>query len=78
MTDIVELLRDNQPADRQAEREARIVLYSILLAAADEIESLRRGWLKSIQVENGCGATGKACREKCGCILEMKELMAND
>lgn len=41
MNDIVERLRDDQPGERQAKREARMELGGILTEAADEIEKLR-------------------------------------
>jgi hypothetical protein len=43
--------------------------------SATEIERLRAGWLRSIQTENSCPATGQPCREPCGCVLEQDELM---
>ena len=46
--------------------------------ACAEIVRLRRGWLRVIQHENSCPATGGGCLDKrCGCIEEM-ELLAND
>lgn len=41
MNDIVERLRDDQPNDRQRQREARMDLGGLLMEAADEIEKLR-------------------------------------
>lgn len=41
MSDIVERLRDDQPGERQAKREARMELGGLLMEAADEIEKLR-------------------------------------
>lgn len=41
MSDIVERLRDDQPGERQAKREARMELGGLLMEASDEIEKLR-------------------------------------
>lgn len=41
MADIIDLLLNDQPDDRQAQREARVDLHSILQKAADEIERLQ-------------------------------------
>jgi hypothetical protein len=41
MSDIVVRLRDDQPGERQREREARMDLGGLLTEAADEIEKLR-------------------------------------
>ena len=47
-------------------------------AQAAEIVRLRRGWLRVIQQENSCPATGGGCLAKrCGCLEEM-EVLAND
>jgi hypothetical protein len=47
-------------------------------AAADEIVRLRRGWLRVIQTENSCPATGGGCLAKrCGCLAEM-EMLADE
>jgi len=40
-----------------------------------ENNRLRSGWLRSIQAENSCAATGKPCREPCACVLEQAALM---
>jgi hypothetical protein len=41
----------------------------------DEIGRLRRGWLRVIQMENSCPATGGGCLAKrCGCVAEMEML----
>lgn len=42
--------------------------------ARAEAERLRRGFLRFVQADNGCEATGKPCREpeRCGCHLEME------
>ena len=50
-------------------------LTATLTSAADEIERLRAGWLRSIQAENSCAATGQPCRERCACVLEQAALM---
>jgi hypothetical protein len=40
-----------------------------------EITRLRRGWLRVIQMENSCPATGGGCLAKrCGCVAEMEML----
>jgi hypothetical protein len=50
----------------------------LFTAAADEIARLRRGWLRVIQQENSCPATGGGCLAKrCGCVEEM-EMLANE
>lgn len=50
----------------------------LFAAAADEIARLRRGWLRVIQQENSCSATGGGCLAKrCGCVEEM-ETLANE
>jgi hypothetical protein len=50
---------------------------SAMVAQRTEIERLRRGWLKVIQIENSCAATGQPCDAKrCGCEAE-RELLAN-
>lgn len=41
MNDLIERLRDDQPSERQMHREARIVLHSLLIESANEIERLR-------------------------------------
>ena len=43
-----------------------------------KIARLRRGWLRVIQQENSCPATGGGCLAKrCGCVEEM-EMLANE
>ena len=43
-----------------------------------EARRLRRGWLRVIQQENSCPATGGGCLAKrCGCLAEM-EMLANE
>jgi hypothetical protein len=47
-------------------------------AQVAEIKRLRRGWLRVIQHENQCPATGGGCLSKrCGCVEEM-EVLANE
>jgi len=47
-------------------------------AAVAEIIRLRRGWLRVIQAENSCPATGGGCfAKRCGCVAEM-EMLANE
>lgn len=47
-------------------------------AQVAEINRLRRGWLKVIQTENQCGATGSPCEAKrCGCEAE-RDLLADE
>ena len=47
-------------------------------AQVAEIKRLRRGWLRVIQQENSCPATGGGCLAKrCGCVEEM-EVLANE
>lgn len=44
--------------------------------ALDEIDRLRRGWLRVIQQENSCTATGQPCAAKrCGCHAEQEMLV---
>lgn len=46
--------------------------------AVAEITRLRRGWLRVIQQENSCPATGGGCfAKRCGCLAEM-EMLANE
>jgi hypothetical protein len=52
--------------------------YRAACDAVDEIVRLRRGWLRVIQQENSCPATGTKCLAKrCGCLAEM-EMLANE
>lgn len=52
--------------------------HRLLHDARDEIVRLRRGWLRVIQQENSCPATGGGCLAKrCGCVAEM-EMLANE
>lgn len=55
-----------------------VCLRALTEDAADEINRLRRGWLRVIQQENSCPATGGGCLAKrCGCIQE-REMLANE
>ena len=50
----------------------------VLRMQATEIARLRRGWLRAIQQENSCPATGGGCLAKrCSCVVEM-EILANE
>ena len=41
-----------------------------------EATRLRRAWLRAIQAENACPATGGGClSQQCGCVVEMEMLM---
>ena len=41
-----------------------------------EASKLRRAWLRVIQAENACPATGGGClSQQCGCVVEMEMLM---
>jgi hypothetical protein len=47
-----------------------------VLALLNERDRLRRGWLRVIQQENSCPATGGGCLAKrCACVAEMQMLM---
>ena len=53
------------------------VAARVIRAQVAEIKRLRRGWLRVIQQENSCPATGGGCLSKrCGCVEEM-EMLAN-
>lgn len=44
--------------------------------SAEAVERLRAGWLRVIQTENGCHATGAPCHaERCGCAAEQEILI---
>ena len=68
MTDIVEKLRDpSKGSPRWGDTMAE---------AADEIERLRRAFLREIQRDNSCVFTGERCRpERCDCLAEMEMLV---
>ena len=41
-----------------------------------EATRLRRAWLRTIQAENACPATGGGClSQQCGCVAEMDALL---
>lgn len=49
---------------------------AFLRALLGERDRLRRGWLRIIQLENSCPATGGGCLAKrCGCLAEQEMLM---
>lgn len=88
--DEIERLRRERDAARRERDEAHYDAYRVVqqsLAAAkatgyargvDEIERLRRGWLRTIQGDNSCTVTGAPCAHKrCACVEE-RELLAND
>ena len=52
-----------------------VVHATNVLAVLDDRARLRAGWLRFIQAENSCAATGQPCREPCACVLEQAELM---
>jgi hypothetical protein len=87
--DEIERLRRERDAARRERDEAHYDAYRVVqqgLAAAkatgyargvEEIERLRRGWLRTIQGDNSCTVTGAPCaHEKCACVKEM-ELLSN-
>lgn len=45
-----------------------------------EADRAQRAFLKAVQEENACEVTGEPCREdkKCGCWLEMDELIRKE
>jgi hypothetical protein len=44
--------------------------------AEKALRDMRRGWLRVIQSENSCPATGGGCLAKrCGCLAEQELLM---
>ena len=77
MLDIVERLRReiDCPVSCNCSFPADECPAIIAAAAADEIEKLRAGWLRTIQVENSCEMTGHPCNAKrCGCQAEQDTL----
>lgn len=44
-------------------------------AVIEGLDLVRGTFLGYLQAENGCKRTGAACREKCGCELELQELV---
>lgn len=45
-----------------------------------EADLIQSAFLKKVQEDNDCGSTGKPCREekKCGCWLEMDEMIRKE
>jgi hypothetical protein len=66
-----------QARDALADDGLIVVHATNVLAVLDDRARLRAGWLRSIQAENSCAATGAPCREPCGCVEEM-EMLANE
>lgn len=64
-----------QARDSLADDGLMVVHATNVLAVLDDRAQLRASWLRSIQHENSCAATGQPCREPCGCVLEQAELM---
>jgi hypothetical protein len=64
-----------QARDALADDGLMVVHATNVLAVLDDRARLRRGWLRSIQAENSCAATGKPCRDPCACVLEQVALM---
>ena len=67
-----------QARDALADDGLMVVHATNVLAVLDDRARLRAGWLRSIQAENSCAATGQPCRERCACVLEQAELMEAD
>lgn len=71
-------------SDEAVERLADIAIYegrpqtaATLRALRDERDRLRAAWLRVIQSENSCVATGKPCSaRRCGCRGEQELLIA--
>ena len=64
-----------QARDALADDGLMVVHATNVLAVLDDRARLRAGWLRSIQAENSCAATGQPCRERCACVLEQAALM---
>jgi hypothetical protein len=64
--------------DALADDGLMVVHATNVLAVLDDRARLRAGWLRSIQAENSCAATGKPCRDPCACVLEQVALMEAD
>ena len=72
MTDIVEDLRLLQSGAQWACGQTAATLEQ----AADEIEMLRRAFLREIQWDNSCVFNGERCHpERCDCLAEMETLV---
>lgn len=77
MNDIVERLRDDQPGERQAKREARMELGGLLTEAADEIEKLRAALIKAIDcVEFWAAYASEYFQEKHDLADDLRDLRA--
>jgi len=67
-----------QARDSLADDGLMVVHATNVLALLDDRARLRRGWLRVIQQENQCPATGGGClSQRCGCVEEM-EMLANE
>lgn len=62
---------------REAAHAAEVAEWRQRAVDAEEmLRDMRRGWLRVIQAENSCPATGGGCLAKrCGCVAEMEMLM---
>ena len=62
---------------REAAHAADVAEWRQRAVDAEEmLRDMRRGWLRVIQAENSCPATGGGCLAKrCGCVAEMEMLM---
>jgi hypothetical protein len=65
---------------REAAHAAEVAEWRQRAVDAEEmLRDMRRGWLKVIQQENSCPATGGGCfAARCGCVAEMEMLMRED
>jgi len=64
---------------REAAHAAEVAEWRQRAVDAEEmLRDMRRGWLRVIQSENSCPATGDGCfAARCGCLAE-QELLASD
>ena len=69
-----DMLRRLDEAAAFMEQGKAVFVPTLLTEAKGEIARLRGGWLRVIQTENYCRATGLPCAEKCGCLAEQDEL----
>ena len=62
---------------REAAHTAEVAEWRQRAVDAEEmLRDMRRGWLRVIQQENSCPATGGGCLAKrCGCVAEMEMLV---
>lgn len=62
---------------REAAHAAEVAEWRQRAVDAEEaLRDMRRGWLRVIQAENSCPATGGGCLAKrCGCVAEQEMLM---